>query len=281
MNIMMTWDEKTYNNLVNRGKLRGLNKKKLEFYTEIHHIVPKCIGGNDERENLVLLTYREHIIAHMLLARIYDLIELKHTVYLMFNSHKNKTMGKVTLSTKQLEEIRISSVAFLKEKFTGRTIKPEWIEKAKKTKLLKYGGKLTEFQRTEQARGRVGMRFSEERKQKMSKSLSGIKISEETRQKQSLSHSRKISTLDGKITYSNIKDCSEKTGQSENKIRKLIQSGVDYKYVEPPKVKKVIDPNGVIYNSIRACGIKYKRDGKTIKVWIEKYPELGFKYYNE
>jgi hypothetical protein len=38
---------------------------------ELHHIVPKCMGGSNEKENLVLLTYREHFIAHWLLTKIY------------------------------------------------------------------------------------------------------------------------------------------------------------------------------------------------------------------
>ena len=40
-------------------------------YVERHHIVPKCLGGNDEISNLVILTAREHYIAHILLAKIY------------------------------------------------------------------------------------------------------------------------------------------------------------------------------------------------------------------
>jgi len=38
---------------------------------ERHHIVPKCIGGTDEEENIILLGYREHYIAHYLLAKAY------------------------------------------------------------------------------------------------------------------------------------------------------------------------------------------------------------------
>ena len=40
-------------------------------YSEYHHIIPRCIGGCDEGNNLVRLTAREHLIAHMLLVRIH------------------------------------------------------------------------------------------------------------------------------------------------------------------------------------------------------------------
>lgn len=38
-----------------------------EVYTEKHHIIPKHCGGSDERDNLVVLTYRQHTFAHKLL----------------------------------------------------------------------------------------------------------------------------------------------------------------------------------------------------------------------
>lgn len=40
-------------------------------YYETHHIVPRAEGGSDTNENLILLTAREHYIAHLLLAKIY------------------------------------------------------------------------------------------------------------------------------------------------------------------------------------------------------------------
>jgi 5-methylcytosine-specific restriction endonuclease McrA len=42
-----------------------------ETYYELHHILPKSLGGLDLQENLVLLTAREHYIAHLLLYAIY------------------------------------------------------------------------------------------------------------------------------------------------------------------------------------------------------------------
>lgn len=40
-------------------------------YMERHHIVPRCMGGSDRKENLVYLTAKEHFIAHKLLVRIH------------------------------------------------------------------------------------------------------------------------------------------------------------------------------------------------------------------
>ena len=56
---------KCYNELVFRGQIR-----ELDCYTENHHIIPKCFGGTNKRDNLTKLTAREHIIAHMLLYKM-------------------------------------------------------------------------------------------------------------------------------------------------------------------------------------------------------------------
>lgn len=39
-------------------------------YTEVHHVKPRSLGGSDDQVNLVRLTYREHLICHMLLVRM-------------------------------------------------------------------------------------------------------------------------------------------------------------------------------------------------------------------
>lgn len=58
--------QKHYDLLCERAKNR-VNKG----YTEKHHIVPRCLGGTDEKENLVRLTPEEHYVAHQLLTKIY------------------------------------------------------------------------------------------------------------------------------------------------------------------------------------------------------------------
>lgn len=40
-------------------------------YVENHHIVPRCIGGNDDPSNIVTLPSRDHYMAHLLLIKMY------------------------------------------------------------------------------------------------------------------------------------------------------------------------------------------------------------------
>lgn len=55
-------------NKLNRKKTRTTNKNYVYF--ESHHIIPRCMGGEDQKENLVLLTAREHFICHYLLCKM-------------------------------------------------------------------------------------------------------------------------------------------------------------------------------------------------------------------
>jgi hypothetical protein len=57
---------KHYTLLIERAKERIIND-----YTEKHHIVPRCLGGTDVRENIVALTPEEHYVAHQLLVKMY------------------------------------------------------------------------------------------------------------------------------------------------------------------------------------------------------------------
>lgn len=49
------------------------NRKNNPYdgYTESHHIVPKSLGGTDDKNNLVNLTAREHFVCHLLLTKMY------------------------------------------------------------------------------------------------------------------------------------------------------------------------------------------------------------------
>ena len=43
-----------------------------DTYVEKHHIIPKHIGGTNDASNMINLTYRQHITAHLLLYRVYS-----------------------------------------------------------------------------------------------------------------------------------------------------------------------------------------------------------------
>ena len=68
--------------------------RELEGYTEKHHIVPKCMGGDNKLRNIAILTPEEHYIAHQLLVKIYP--ENKKLIYaLNMMSDRNPLIRRV------------------------------------------------------------------------------------------------------------------------------------------------------------------------------------------
>lgn len=59
---------KHYDALVQKCRNRVLAESE---YTETHHIIPRCLGGKDEPDNLVKMKPEEHFVAHQLLCKIY------------------------------------------------------------------------------------------------------------------------------------------------------------------------------------------------------------------
>lgn len=60
---------KIYQQLINRAQDRIVNKNE---YFESHHINPRCLGGTDDKSNLILLTPEEHYVAHQLLVKMHS-----------------------------------------------------------------------------------------------------------------------------------------------------------------------------------------------------------------
>lgn len=58
---------KIYNQIIKNRKFN-----EVEGYTEKHHILPRSLGGTDEKNNLINLTAREHFLCHFLLAKMYE-----------------------------------------------------------------------------------------------------------------------------------------------------------------------------------------------------------------
>lgn len=81
-----------YDLLITRGKNR-----MLDGYVEKHHIIPRCMGGTDDVENLVQLTPEEHYLAHQLLIKMYpDVRGLARATQLMTIHHtKSRTNNKL------------------------------------------------------------------------------------------------------------------------------------------------------------------------------------------
>jgi len=82
---------KWYNQIIDRARNRT-----ILGYVERHHIVPRSLGGTNEKSNLVDLTAREHLVAHMLLPRfVENKAPMWNAVYMMMNTQGRKLTGKL------------------------------------------------------------------------------------------------------------------------------------------------------------------------------------------
>lgn len=102
--------QKIYNDLISRAQAR----ESLTEYKETHHIIPRCMGGSDDKENLVELTGREHFIAHWLLCKMYDTPGLKKAFGLMCLTGKNRSY-KISSQLYELGRRRLSEAAIGRE----------------------------------------------------------------------------------------------------------------------------------------------------------------------
>lgn len=102
---------KIYDKLIAKARQRV-----LVGYGEKHHILPRCMGGGNSKENIVLLAAREHFIAHKLLVRMHPsvkgvwyalvamgrIVEFKSKIF----ASERETAYKMRRGTKFSEESR-------------------------------------------------------------------------------------------------------------------------------------------------------------------------------
>jgi len=74
--------------------IRSLGTRNFDnVYTEVHHILPRCLKGSDKDSNLIRLTLREHFLAHWLLWKAYPNFLPLASAFLQMNN-KNEKSGK-------------------------------------------------------------------------------------------------------------------------------------------------------------------------------------------
>lgn len=110
---------KIYADIIRRAKERP----KPKCYTERHHIVPKSLGGLNKKENLAVLTAREHFICHWLLVKMYDkgTEERKKMLSAFFLMRLNPNgTGKRYISARVYEKYRYEYKELLSEHQKGK-----------------------------------------------------------------------------------------------------------------------------------------------------------------
>lgn len=150
--------KKIHDFIIDRAKNR-----MITGYTETHHILPKCLGGNNKKENLVKLTAKEHWIIHQILCIFYPKnYSLLKALECMMRKSNNQLRNYIISST-QYQRIREECAKLHGERLTGRKRKPFTEEHKKKISDSKKGKPVWS----------KGIKFSEEHKRKIGLSSKG------------------------------------------------------------------------------------------------------------
>jgi len=73
---------------------------------ETHHILPKCLGGSDDSNNLINLTPRQHFIAHWILWKAYKTKELTFAFFAMNNQNNKNQKRNFRKSSRIYEAVK-------------------------------------------------------------------------------------------------------------------------------------------------------------------------------
>lgn len=176
-----------YEKLVNRAK-----ERTLEGYSERHHIIPRCLKGNNEEENLVYLTAREHYIAHQILVILFPKVyRLAYAAQLMTvdalgNRVDNRMYGWLRERLSEAQKNRVYSEETRRNMSNGQKNRILTLEQKERMMIgLRKGWEtpITSEQRAKMSASMKGRKLSPEHIEKMRIINTGRKASEETRAK--------------------------------------------------------------------------------------------------
>lgn len=194
---------------------RAVERHKPEGYCERHHIIPRSMGGGDEKTNLVWLTAREHYLIHWLLYL------MTRTRAAAFAWHR-MTHGKESVrryKSHTYANARAARARAMSEMFKGKALSQQAREKLSNAKVGRTyeqmgraesplaGRVLTDAHKAAVSRSLLGRTHSDEAKARLSKSKRGAlnpqfgrEPSQETRNRIALSlrkacHARSAAVL--------------------------------------------------------------------------------------
>ena len=247
--------KKIYNSIIAKAKLENRIKHNGIYY-ENHHILPISLKGENKKDNLVLLTAKEHFLAHKLLIKIYtNNRKLVDAFFFMIHGnqkqHYNASLrdyehsinlkNEIPLSDKTLQKMR-KHLKKVHEKNKGSIPWNKGLDAINKgvptseESKIKLSNTLKKKYENGYIHPMTGKTHSEETKKKISEAQKGQKHrlgkthSEESKKKMSESHK-------GQIPWNKGKKASTETLEKMRKSRLGKPS--------PNKGKKyIIDKNG-------------------------------------
>lgn len=178
--------QKVHDSIILKAKSEN-RRKHGDCYYERHHILPKCLGGENTEDNLVLLTAREHYVIHKLLREIYPKNKkLMYAVHrMMYSINKKNHKRDYAISSREYERMRKEcSKAFLgsNNPMYGKTHTKEAALKISETHLGRKRSKKSREKQGETVSGKGNHMYGKKRPEVsilMKKLKTGTTLSEE------------------------------------------------------------------------------------------------------
>jgi hypothetical protein len=188
--------EKIYNNLIDRAA-----RRISQGYVEKHHIVPRCLGGTDSKENIVNLYPEEHYLAHLLLCKLND--GNSKLLYAAMNMTSGAMINNGKRNNKAYGWLRRQYAESISGDNNPARRNPNLQKEAAKKRV---GQKRTEETRARMSAAQKGRTFTEETKLNMAIAAKNRPpISEETRKKLSVKSKGRIGPWAGKTMSAETK----------------------------------------------------------------------------
>ena len=170
--------------------VKNAQNRTLDSYSELHHIIPRSLGGSDDTRNLVSLTIREHFICHILLTKFTSGEDRNKMLYAVILMKGGNNKQPRYINSRLYETVKLSftknrkTMTGEKNSFYGKKHSAETRAKMSASKKKLYGNG---------NHPHIGMKRSEEVKRNISlarkgqpspkKGLPGKQWTEETRAK--------------------------------------------------------------------------------------------------
>lgn len=177
-------------------------------YYECHHVVPMSMGGSNKKENLAVLTAREHFIAHWLLYKIHRNAPMATAWYFMRVDPTGKGMR---YSSSAFEYAKRAHIKHL----TGRKHTEEHKRKISEAGM---GRKGTEAQKRATELANKNRKWSDESRAKASAAKKKALRSKHNR-------ARKVINKDTGQVFDCMVDAAESIGVTKSAIHNQIKRG--------------------------------------------------------
>lgn len=161
-----------YNNIIANARSRPI---LIENYTEKHHVMPKSLGGNKSKNNLVALSAREHFICHWLLTKMTTgtnkrkMVFAFHSMAMKNDSTKLRYLNSQAYSKNKLALSKFKSIIMKENNPMSNLL----IKEKHKSAIKKRGP----------TKGTTGFLHTEATKEKMKQAQKGKTLSNETKEK--------------------------------------------------------------------------------------------------